>query len=167
MPLSIRQQDTKTPEDELTKENINDLARIIASEARGLNETAQIMVAWTVVNRMKQHHFTRVSSVWGHNNYSHHHMATSTSLHLAEKILDGAALDISHGATHFYSPAAMPKEGDTTSSAADVRGGLESIPGVTKNGRPVQNYRPGWAKNYGSIRIPGIQDKDFKFYRLP
>ncbi len=61
----------------------------------------------------------------------------------------------------------MPKEEETPSSRTDVHGGLESILGVMKNGQPVRNYRPGWAKRTSAIRVPGIQDKDFRFYRSP
>jgi len=58
----------------------------------------------------------------------------------------------------------MPKIGETHYKM-DIGGGLETVPGVTKNGRPVQNYRPGWAKNYLAVRVPGVQEKDFKFLR--
>ena len=125
MPPETDQQDAGGSQDQLAQEDINDLAGIIASEARGLNETARAMVGWTVVNRMQQRHMTEVS------------------------------------------PTSMPKEGETPSFQADVRGGLESVSGVTKNGRQVRNYFPGWAKRYSSTRIPGIQDKDLKFYRVP
>ena len=167
MSPAIGQQNAGGSKDQLAQDNVNDLARIIASEARGLNETAQAMVGWTVVNRMKQRHLTPVSSVWTHGNYAHSHMPTPTSLRLAEAILNGTAMDISQGANHFYSPTSMPKEGETPSFQADVRGGLESVPGVTKHGRPTRNYFPGWVKHFSSIRSPGTQDKDMKFYRLP
>ncbi|WP_428377363.1 hypothetical protein [Lichenicoccus sp.] len=160
-------QSARASDDLLLQENIEVLARIVASEARGENETSQKTVAWTAVNRMKKHSFTQVSSVLAHGNYSHSSMSTLTSLQLADDILSGCALDISQGATHFYSPRAMPKRGDRPSSNVDVLGGLESVPGVVgRNGQPVENYRPGWAKNVSPIRIPGIQDKDFKFFRL-
>ncbi len=61
MPSHAGHQTTEKSEDLHTPENSNDLARIIASEARGLNETAQAMVGWTAVNRMKKHHLARVS----------------------------------------------------------------------------------------------------------
>ena len=167
MSQFLKQQTTEEPEDQLALENINDLARIMTSEAGGVSETAQAVVGWTVVNRMKQRHLTQVSQVWSHGNYAHSHYPTPTSLRLARSILDGTAIDISQGATHFYSPISMPKEGETPSHRIDVRGGLESVAGMTKNGRPVRTYRPEWAKRYSAIRIFGIQDKDFKFYKLP
>ena len=165
MSSSLDRQHADEPEDQLAQENINDLARIIASEARGLNETAQAMVGWTVVNRTKQRHLTRVSEVWANGNYAHSHMATAMGLRLAESILNGSAMDISQGATYFYSPTSMPKEGERPSFHADVSGGLESVSGVMKNGRPIRNFRPGWAVRYTYVRVPGIQEKEFKFYR--
>ena len=150
------------PEDLNTPENINDLARVIAAEARGVNETAQRMVGWTVVNRMKKARLTRVSSIWGQ--YAHGHFSTKVIEQLARDILDGSAVDISEGATHFYSPSAMPKAGEPH-SGKDVGGGLETVPGVTKDNRPVQNYRPGWAQTYRPIHISGILERDFKVYK--
>ena len=123
------------------------------------------MVGWTVIRRMQKHHLTQVSSVWTHGNYAHSHMSTSTSVRIAESILNGSASDISQGATYFYSPNSMPKEGETPSSRTDVRGGLESVPGVKKNGRTVRNHIPSWAKVAYRVRVPGIQDEDFKFFR--
>ena len=164
MPSHAGQQTTMETEGLLTPENIEDLARVIASEARGLNDTAQAMVGWTVVNRMKRQNLTRVSEVW--DQYAHGHFSTATSKRIADNILSVCALDISQGATHFYTPSIMPKEGES-SSGFDISGGLETVPGVTKNGKPVQNYRPRWAKGSAAIRVPGVQEKDFKFYRVP
>ena len=155
-------QTTMDPEGLLTPENIADLARVITTEAGGVNETAQAMVGWTVLNRMKRHTLTKVTEVWGQ--YAHGHFSTATSLNLAEKILDGSAMDISQGATHFYSPTSMPKAEERT-SGSDVLGELETVTGVTKNGKPVQNYRPGWTIGFARIYVPGVQEKDFKFYR--
>lgn len=39
--------------------------------------------------------------------------------------------DIREGATHFYSPRSMPKEGEST-TGRDVGGGLEQTPGLDK-----------------------------------
>ncbi|WP_428377623.1 hypothetical protein [Lichenicoccus sp.] len=166
MSIFSSEENATQTDDQLAQENLNDLARIIVSEAGGENETAQAMVGWTVVNRMTRGQITRVSQVWANGNYSHSHMTTLTTLHLAERILSGAAIDISQDATYFYSPKSMAKEGERPSSNADVRGGLESVPGVmAKNGRLIRNHRPGWVQGYSFIRIPGVQDKDFKFYR--
>ncbi|WP_428391309.1 hypothetical protein [Lichenicoccus sp.] len=161
MPSNAKQQKT----DLIKEQNIDDLGRIIASEARGLNETAQAMVGWTVINRMKAANIERVSEVWAHGNYAHDHFPTATSLRIAEGILGDTAMDISQGATHFYTPAIMPKAGEPH-AGVDVGGGLETVHGVTKNGRPIQNYRRRWAINQPAVHVPGVQDKDFKFFRV-
>ena len=100
-------------------------SQVVIDSARGLSETAQAMVGWTVVNRMKKHNLTRVSEVWADRQYVNGHFATATSLRLAEGILDGTAMDISQGATHFYTPNIMPKTGEPH-SGIDIYGGLES-----------------------------------------
>ncbi len=63
MPISSRERNAEARESLLTQDNINDLARIMTSEADGVGETAQAMVGWVMVNRMKQDHFEQVSSV--------------------------------------------------------------------------------------------------------
>ncbi|MCH4142916.1 hypothetical protein [Acetobacter peroxydans] len=75
--------------EKIAKQNIEDLARIIASEARGSNETAQTTVGWTVVNRMKKHHFKMASSVWANHRYAHGYPPTTTSRRIASAILTG------------------------------------------------------------------------------
>ena len=162
MPSTSRQQPTLEPNNLDTPENIEELGRVIASEARGLNEIAQKMVGWTVVNRMKKDRLTRVSDVW--DQYAHGHFPTGPSKQLAKDILDGGALDISQGATHFYTPNIMPKEGESV-VGRDTGGGLEHVAGVTKHNQPVKNYRPLWAQQYHRVYISGILEKDFKFYK--
>ena len=78
MPPQPNQRSSTTPQDQLLQRNINDLASVISSEARGVNSTEQAMVGWTIVNRMKLHHATRVSAVW--HGYSHSHSPSYTSL---------------------------------------------------------------------------------------
>ena len=149
----------------LLAENVRDLARIIASEAEGENETAQTMVTWAAVNRMRNNQFQRVSDVWLNHNFAHKAPPTQTSLRIAEAILSHCALDISQGATHFYTPNTMPKKGDKIPPGVDIRGGLESVPGVTENGKPIQNYAPGWTGSYQRVMVPTVAEKVFKFYR--
>jgi len=60
----------------------------------------------------------------------------------------------------------MPKKGDPT-AGVDVGGGLETVPGVTKNGKAVQNYRPGWTLTFDQEAVPGVPEASFKFYRQP
>lgn len=162
MPPPPTKKGSSTPQEELLQQNINDLARVISSEARGVNSTEQAMVGWTIVNRMKKRSATRVSAVW--NGYSHSHSPDYSSIQIATGILTGKAVDISQGATHFYSPGTMPKEGEAT-VGFDVRGGLEEVPGITRNGRPVKSYRPLWALSEDEIKVPGTNSFDFRFFR--
>ena len=152
--------------DALLQKNINDLARIIASEAGGESEAAQIMVGWTVVNRMKQTGIKAVSSI-PFGQYAHGSMPSLNSLNslrIAKGIFEGTIRDNSQGATNFYTPSRMPIEGDTKPHI-DIRGGLESVPGVTRNGRAVRNYFPGWVHRFSRVLTPQIPEKTFKFYR--
>ncbi len=152
-----------TPQEQLLQQNIRDLATIISSEARGANGTEQTAVGWTVVNRMKHQHATRVSAVW--DDYSHSHSPSNASLQLATAILTGRISDNSRGATHFYSPMTMPKEGEPR-AGYDTEGELESVPGVTEHGRPVRNYRPDWAVGGEEIKVPGVMEREFKFFQV-
>ena len=96
---------------------------------------------------------------------SHAHLAPT----IARALLDGQTSDPTKGATHFYTPRAMPKKGENT-GGADVGGKLESVPGVVtrdKPPRPIENYRPSFAggKSFNEIQVPNVQAKDFKFFR--
>ena len=98
------------------------------------------MVGWTVTNRMKQRHATRLFATW--HGYSHSHPPDHASLQLATAILTGKATDISQDATHSYTPSIMPREGEPT-VGRDVGGGLEVVPGVTdKYDTPAKKSRP-------------------------
>lgn len=160
-----KQAPSSQDDDKITKQNIEDLARIIASEARGSNETAQTMVGWTVVNRMKKHHFKMVSSVWANHRYAHGYPPTTTSRRIASAILTGKEKNNIQGAVFFYSPLIMPKEGDKNLSRYDIKGGLETVDGVRRNGKPVKNYAPGWAVPERRVLTPDIPECTFKFYK--
>ena len=147
----------------LLQKNINDLARVIASEAGGESEAAQTMVGWTVVNRMKQRGYQTVSSI-PFGQYAHGSMPTLNAIRIATGILEGTIRDSSQGATNFYTPSRMPVEGETK-PGIDIGGGLESVPGIFHNGKAVRNYRPTWAKSFPRVLTPQIPEKTFKFYR--
>ncbi|WP_204368389.1 hypothetical protein, partial [Komagataeibacter europaeus] len=96
----------------------------------------------------------------------HNHPATTISRRIAESLLSGQARDISQGATLFYSPISMPKEGDTGLSGYDIQGGLETVDGVRdRSGRPIKNYVPSWARPGQYVRIFSVPEREFKFYR--
>jgi hypothetical protein len=58
----------------------------------------------------------------------------------------------------------MPKEGEKH-EGVDVGGGLKSVPGVTKNGKPIENYKPIWTARMESRFVPTVPEKTFKFFR--
>lgn len=78
----------------------------------------------------------------------------------------GVIPDPTHGATHFYTPTMMPKEGRPT-SGRDVGGGLETVEGVKENGVPVRSYRPSWTKTYTQRPVRGAPESIFKFHEAP
>ena len=121
------------------------------------------MVGWTVVNRMKQTGIKAVSSI-PFGQYGHNSMPTLNSLRIAKGILEGTIRDNSQGATNFYTPSRMPIEGETKPHI-DIGGGLESVPGVTRNGKAVRNYSPGWVQRFPRVLTPQIPERTFKFYR--
>lgn len=165
-PKSPLKQASSSQDDKITKQNIEDLARIIASEARGSNEIAQNTVGWTVINRMNKYNFKNVSSVWSHHRYAHGYPPTTTSRNIADAILSNCSLDTSKGATLFYSPLTMPKEGDKNLHGFDIGGGLKSVDGVRdRSGKPIKNYAPRWAKESKRVRVFTIPEREFKFYR--
>ncbi len=80
--------------------------------------------------------------------------------------MDGTSPDPTGGATHFYSPQSMPKEGEPVPKGADIKGGLESVPGVVGDDlqTPVRNYRPGWTSRFQPSKPAGIPPAIAKFY---
>ena len=151
---------------ELSKRNVQDLARVMATEAGGApGETGQIAVGWCLRNRMIRNHTDDVREVW-RPAFQHRAPATIMTLKDAASILAGSIPDPTHGATHFYTPAIMPKKGDKT-DGVDVGGGLELVPGVTRNGKPIKNYAPAFALTFTPRPVPTIPERTFKFYQQP
>jgi len=142
-----------------TKDNINDLARIITSEASVGNGTERSSVGFAVLNRMHRNGTARVRDVC--SGFSEKQTPTPDAVSLATKILRNQLADPTNGATHFYSPINMPKEGQNT-GRADIGGGLEQSGDL-----PKRNFRPGYTKSFSAMKIPEVRDKLFRFYRAP
>ena len=151
---------------ELMARNVQDLARVMVTEAGGApGEKAQIAVGWCLKNRMVRNGTNDVERVWSPA-FTHRKAATAMALHDAAGILAGTIPDPTAGATHFYTPDAMPKEKQVT-RGLDVGGGLESVPGVTLDGKPVKNYMPGFALTFTPKPVAGIPERTFKFFQQP
>ena len=144
-----------------TNDNVWALSKIITSEAGYYiaTEAERRAVAYTVLNRMDRNGTNDVTDVW--DAYAYSEDPTSESLALAEDVLTCSVPDNSKGATHFYSPVSMPKEGESTDGYS-VGGGLEWTPGLED-----RNYRPSWAVEFPRGYVPGAAPKRFKFYRQP
>jgi hypothetical protein len=146
----------------LAQDNERDLARVISTEARGTGEAAMRAVGWTLRNRMIRNQEARVDAAW--HGYQHGAHVTDAATQIARGILAGTIPDPTNGATHFYSPSTMPKEGQPT-RGMNVAGDLESVPGVVDaKGQPVKNYRPDWAAQFPPRPVADVPESVFKFY---
>ena len=153
-----------TAQERLAIQNVRDLSRVISTEAGGEGEAAMTAVGWTLRNRMQRDDTTHVSGAWG--GYQHDHAASPPAVRIARGILANTIADPTSGATHFYTPRIMPKSGDET-TGIDVGGGLETVDGVDRNGKPIQNYRPGWTLTFDRKLLLSVPEASFKFYRQP
>lgn len=142
-----------------TEENIDELARIITSEASVGNDIERASVGFTVLNRMLRNGTTRVSDV--SSAFSDNQPPRADAVSLATKILRGELPDPTTDATHFYSPRYMPKVGEPT-TGYDTSGGQEQTGKLKK-----KNYKPEYTKTYIRVKIPGVNDERFKFWREP
>jgi hypothetical protein len=137
--------------------NITNLATVLMSEASIGNDPERASVGFTVVNRLKMFGKTAVDQVW--SAYAHNQAPTAELVALARQLLAGQRVDITKGATHFYSPRSMPKEGDAT-GGFDVGGGLELVPPLQ-----VRTFAPSWIKTMQLVEIDGVRPAFYKFYR--
>jgi spore germination cell wall hydrolase CwlJ-like protein len=155
--------------------NVKELARIMYAEARGPGVAAMEAVGHTVVNRMKRNGAADVAAVshgYSKGALPEHptgddQVARNQALQLARDILEGRSNDPTRGATHYYTPERMAKEGEPTGKD-DVKGGLEQVPGVIdKDSKPIKNYRPSFAtsEQFSQITVPNVPENKFKFYR--
>jgi hypothetical protein len=149
----------------VTSRNISDLARIIETEARGQSAEAKRAVGAVALNRARRNGVSLIQDVF--RGFRYHIEGGEDSRGVASDLLTGRIVDPTGGATHFYTPRIMPKEGEPT-GGRDVRGGLEIVPGVVdRYGRPVRSYRPRFAAEFEPVTVPGIPPAIFKFYRQP
>ena len=142
-----------------TSANISELATILMSEASIGNATERQAVGWTVLTRMARRNTQNVSDVSGA--YARNQSPTQAMRDLARDLLRGNISDPTQGATHFYSPISMPKEGQST-GGFDIGGGLELVPPLTQ-----RNWKPAWAVSFPRAIIPGVRPHFYKFHIAP
>ena len=135
------------------------LATILMSEASVGNYAEQVAVGNTVLNRMHRNKTVKVEDVW--SAYDRSQAPSKEMLSLAANLLSGKISDNTGGATHYYSPRSMPKEG-TPIKGFDVGGGLERIAG-----RASQSYRPSFVNSFEYVNILDVRESYYKFYFSP
>jgi hypothetical protein len=137
------------------------LARVIVSEASVGNENEQRAVAWTFRNRLDR----------GLSLYSYARERTPNRewyFELAGQVLTAPVeADVTKGATHFFSPRSMPRQGQEARCKAnggiyDCRGGLVFVEGLD-----TPAYAPFWHLLYQWLPCDGIRKTHFLFYRIP
>lgn len=144
--------------------NVHELAALIVTEAGGQGSAAETAVGWVVLNRMRRNKAVAVDQVWSPA-FRHGKTPHASQLVTARGVLNGTVPDPTGGSTHFYTPQAMPKAGESTKNR-DVGGGLETVTGVVDDdGKPVQNYQPGWVAGMTQQVVSGVDESVFKFYR--
>ncbi len=154
-----------------TSEDIEWLATVIASEAGSIydkgswircTDEERAAVGWTVINRLKAGTYgdSIKDIVSAPAQYAHNQQPNPEIKELAKRLLQGQIEDVTGGATHFFSPISMPKEGEST-SGFDTGGGLHTVTGIDS-----KVYFPSWAEtmNYvGSLK--NVRSAYFMFYR--
>ncbi|GAI96788.1 unnamed protein product, partial [marine sediment metagenome] len=121
-------------------EDIYWLSKALMSEASVGTLEEQISVGWTVLNRFHSGSYGSSIEQVVKGGYVYNQEPTSTITTLADDLLQDKLSDPTSGATYFFSPISMPKEGEST-SGFDVGGGLHEVPGTSH-----KVYFPSWAK---------------------
>jgi LysM repeat protein len=124
-----------------TSENIEELARVLMSEASVGNEQEREAVGNTILNRMQRNHTNKVADITGYGAYDRTQAPTPEMRALATRLLNGEVADNTNGATHFYSPDGMKKDANQQPTA------------------------PNWASEYPERHVDGARDAKFRFYR--
>jgi hypothetical protein len=143
----------------------------MASEAGSISDLGQAVratdaersaVAWTALNRVKAGTFGKSvhDVVAAPGQFAYSKEPTSEILDLAARLSKGQIPDPTQGATHFFSPIGMPKEGEST-TGFDVGGGLHAVPGLAK-----KVYFPSWTtKLVWAGALQDVRQKYYMFYR--
>lgn len=137
------------------------MAKIIVSEASVGNEEEQRAVAWTFRNRLDRGLSLLSYAMDGTPNREWY-------FDLSRQVLTAPAeLDVTKGATHFFSPRSMPLQGEEerckeNGGVYDCAGGLVFVDGLD-----APAYAPFWHLLYEWLPVQGIRKTHFLFYRIP
>jgi len=155
----------------VSDEDIEWLSIAIASEAGSVydggkwercTDEERAAVGWTVINRLKTGAYgdSIKDIISAQNQYAHNQQSNSEIDKLAKQLLEDEIDDMTEGATHFFSPISMPKEGKST-SGFDTGGGIHAVTGIDSN-----VYFPSWAETMNYVgNLHNIRQAYFMFYR--
>ena len=138
------------------------LATALMSEASVGTAEERLAVAWTIFNRVNSPNFpnTICEVVNQRGQYAMNQKPTQEFLDLAASLIAAHGADPTGGATYFFSPISMPKEGEAT-GGYDIDGGLHEVEGI--NGKV---YFPSWSLTKESAgNITGVRPAYYMFYR--
>jgi len=149
--------------------NVDLLARVLISEASIGNQAEREAVGLTVINRMKNMRTNQVSDVVTIDGFYHYATDQDPTLYpeyadLARSLLAGDIADFTDGATHFFSPHSMPKQGESRKNF-DCEGGLVRYTSLA-TAKPEEVCTPGWSKylRYVNLVTTGVRPYYFEFY---
>lgn len=146
-------------------------AKVIASEAGSVwdidhwvrcSDEERSAVGWTVLNRLEsgEHGQTIEEVVTEPGQYAYNQEPTLEIKELSRKLTEGQIPDPTAGATHFFSPISMPKEGEPT-EGFDVGGELHEVPGINE-----RVYFPSWTNTLTWVGdLDNVRRAYFMFYR--
>jgi hypothetical protein len=138
------------------------LATALMSEASVGTAEERVAVAWTIFNRVNSPNFpnTVCGVVNQRGQYATNQKPTQEFLDLAVSLIADPGADPTGGATYFFSPISMPKEGEAT-GGYDIGGGLHEVEGIS-----AKVYFPSWALTLESAGdVTGVRQSYYMFYR--
>jgi Cell Wall Hydrolase len=141
--------------------NVECLAAVIMSEASLGTQEERVAIAWVIFNRVSSPSFpnTICGVALEPRQFATNQNPTTEILNLARSLISHPGIDPIGGATYFFSPISMPKEGDPT-DGFDVGGGLHTVPGIS--GRV---YFPSWTNTlYWVGNLPNIRQTHYMFF---
>ena len=119
------------------------LATAIMSEASVGSNAERVALAWTIFNRVSSPEFpnTICEVVNQPSQYATNQAPTQEVSDLAESLIANPGTDPTGGATYFFSPRSMPKEGDDP-TGYDTGGGLHDVDrGLTRRSTSLAGLR--------------------------